>query len=107
MFSGDGREEVSQPAASQPAASQPANSQQASNYGEGPAAEGVALKIRRARQSLHAGVTIIGYDQFLIIPTRGVRPLPPATKSLQKIIIFRTSNSGPLFSSKICKICEK
>ena len=45
----------------------------------GPAAGGEALRIRRARQSLRAGVLnpFLNY-QFLIILTRGVRPLPPA-----------------------------
>ena len=48
---------------------------------KGPAAGGAAAPFRYAAPvlALAAGVTTIGYDQFLIIPTRGSRPLPPAS----------------------------
>ena len=39
--------------------------------------------------------------------SQGPRPLTPAPpKSLPKVISFQTSISAPIFSSKICKICE-
>ena len=63
-------------------------------YGHGGGkAEGnwIYIYIYTPRQSLAAGVLTFGYDQFLIIPTRGVRPLPPADKSEPKM----HQNSGP------------
>ena len=49
---------------------------------KGPAAGGAAAPFRYAAPvlALLAGVSSYGYDSFLIIATRGVRPLPPATK---------------------------
>jgi hypothetical protein len=43
---------------------------------KGPAAGGAAAPFRYAAPvlALAAGVTILGYDQFLIIPTRGFAP---------------------------------
>ena len=54
---------------------------------KGPAAGGAAAPFRYAAPvlALAAGVTILGYDQFLIIPTRGFCPLPPADKSEPKM----------------------
>ena len=54
---------------------------------KGPAAGGAAAPFRYAAPvlALLAGVWILGYDQFLIIPTRGFRPLPPADKSKPKM----------------------
>ena len=70
-----------------------------------PAAGGEGLPISRARQSLHAGVRILGYDQFLIIPTPGSRSLPPADKKSSKSHHFSDLNfSTPFFKQNLQKM---
>ena len=78
------------------------------------------------RQSLAAGVTILGYDQFLIIPTRGYPFPPPCPKKCLKShrisdLKFRTHffqaksakhrksepQKEPSWSPKSQKICNK
>ena len=53
------------------------------------------------RQSLAAGVLIHGYDQFLIIPTRGY-PFPPPCPL--KINFFLIQFQIPLFEGKWCQM---
>ena len=69
---------------------------------KGPAAGGAAAPFRYAAPvlALLAGVWILGYDQFLIIPTRGGAPLPPCP---QKIMFFLLRFQIPLFQENGAK----
>ena len=69
---------------------------------KGPAAGGAAAPFRYAAPvlALLAGVWILGYDQFLIIPTRGADWVPPCPL---KINFFLNRFQIPLFEENCAK----